>query len=156
MPAKLADVKTTAVKKIQAKGAGGKGEAGKVAQVKAGADKKAANAAKLAAGAPDTDAGAGQLAVALRVKDLVDRVATAGDFKKKDVRDIVEATLAELGRALEAGQVLNLPPFGKLRVGRSRDLANGSMMTLKLRRVPAKTGGKKAEIEGLAAAGEAG
>jgi len=52
--------------------------------------------------------------------------------------------------------VLNLPPFGKLRVGRSRDLANGSMMTLKLRRMPAKPAGKKAGIEGLADAGEAG
>jgi len=93
---------------------------------------------------------------ALRVKDLVDRVSNAGNFKKKDVRDIVEATLAELGRALEAGVVLNLPPFGKLRVGRTRDLANGSMMTLKLRRMPAKAGGKKAGIPGLADAGEAG
>ena len=97
-----------------------------------------------------------KLNTALRVKDLVDRVSNAGDFKKKDVRDIVEATLAELGRALEAGEVLNLPPFGKLRVGRTRDLANGSMMTLKLRRMPAKPGGKKAGTPGLADAGEAG
>ena len=93
---------------------------------------------------------------ALRVKDLVDRVSSTGDFKKKDVRDIVEATLAELGRALEAGEVLNLPPFGKLRVGRSRDLANGSVMTLKLRRMPTKAGDKKAGMPGLADAGEAG
>ncbi len=102
-----------------------------------------------------TDVG-GKSGVALRVKDLVERVTAAGDFRKKDVRDIVEVTLAELGRALEVGETLNLPPFGKLRVGRSRDLANGSMMTLKLRRVPAKTGGKKAATEGLADAGEAG
>ena len=146
MPAKIAAAKTNGAKK----------PAAKASQSKDGAEKKTGGAAKIAVtpDAPQTDTE--KSGAALRVKDLVDRVTAAGDFKKKDVRDIVEATLAELGRALEQGAVLNLPPFGKLRVGRTRDLANGSMMLLKLRRVPAKTGGKKAAIEGLADAGEAG
>ena len=146
MTAKTAAGKTNAGKKI----------ASKSAAPKAVADPKITAIAAMATAPDRGDGEVGKGALALRVKDLVERVSNAGDFKKKDVRDIVEATLAELGRALEAGEVLNLPPFGKLRVGRSRDLANGSMMTLKLRRMPAKTGGKKARIEGLADAGEAG
>ena len=146
MPAKIAVPKTIAIKKNASKGAG----------PKAVADTKIAGADKAVQTHDAGDGADAKVSVALRVKDLVERVTNAGDFKKKDVRDIVEVTLAELGRALESGEVLNLPPFGKLRVGRSRDLANGSMMTLKLRRMPAKPGGKKARIEGLADAGEAG
>ena len=146
MTAKTAAGKTNAVKKI----------ATKSAAPKAVVDPRITAQAAMATAPDRGDGETGKGALALRVKDLVERVSNAGDFKKKDVRDIVEATLAELGRALEAGEVLNLPPFGKLRVGRSRDLANGSMMTLKLRRMPAKIGGKKARIEGLADAGKAG
>ena len=146
MPTKIAAAKTNQDKKTAAKTTG----------AKAVNDQKVAGPATKAIAAEGDTAADANLSVALRVKDLVERVSASGDFKKKDVRDIVEATLAELGRALEAGEVLNLPPFGKLRVGRSRDLANGSMMTLKLRRMPAKAGGKKAGAKGLADAGEAG
>ena len=146
MPAKTVAVKPNVAKKFAAKSAVSKPEAKAMV----------VESSKPAVVADPDDGTAGKLTVALRVKDLVDRVSNTGDFKKKDVRDIVEATLAELGAALEAGEVLNLPPFGKLKVGRSRDLANGSMMTLKLRRTPAKSGAKKAGMPGLADGGEAG
>ncbi|PKP73791.1 MAG: hypothetical protein CVT84_11790 [Alphaproteobacteria bacterium HGW-Alphaproteobacteria-6] len=45
-----------------------------------------------------------------------------------------EATLAALGDALAAGDDLVLPPFGKLRINRQRDLPTGAVMTLRLRR----------------------
>jgi len=90
----------------------------------------------------------------MKVKDLIDRVAAASDHNKKDVRAIVEATLAELGRALEAGEILNLPPFGRVRIANQKSDASGQMMTLKLRRggekKPAKNDG-----EALAEADEA-
>ena len=90
----------------------------------------------------------------MKVKDLIDRVAAATDHNKKEVRAIVEATLAELGKALEAGESLNLPPFGRVRIANQKSDASGQMMTLKLRRggekKPAKNHG-----EALAAADEA-
>ena len=146
MPAKPAAIKPAAEKK----------PAVKPVALQVARPKKTVVAPKMVAGAVVDDSPEGKAAVALRIKDLVDRVTASGDFKKKDVRDIVEATLAELARALEQGATLNLPPFGKLRVGHSRELANGSMMTLKLRRIPAKTAGGIPATQGLADADEAG
>jgi len=70
----------------------------------------------------------------LRKKELVARVAGLSGAKRSAVRPIVEATLAALGDALSAGDELVLPPFGKLRVNRQRDLPTGAVMTLRLRR----------------------
>lgn len=70
----------------------------------------------------------------LRRKDLVDRVVKSSGAKKKAVREIVEATLKVLGDALEAGETLALPPFGKAKVNRHRDLGTAEMLTVKLRR----------------------
>ncbi len=82
----------------------------------------------------------------LRRKDLIERVAKTSGAKKKAVREIVEATLRVLGDALEAGETLALPPFGKAKVNRHRDLASGEMLTVKLRRSgPRKTKGPAAE-----------
>ncbi len=73
--------------------------------------------------------------LALKKKELVDRVAALSGGKKKSVRDVVEATLSVLGEALEKGEELILPPFGKAKVNRSKDGAAGSkLLTVKLRR----------------------
>lgn len=81
-------------------------------------------------------------AVQTRVKDLVERVALAVGQKNKDVREVIAATLAELGKALENGEALNLPPFGKIKISRTRSLDSGSAMTLKLRRGGGGKGGQ--------------
>ena len=144
----------------------------KTAKPKAGTAKSAsaaeANAsvksiAKAAPKALPADQGAdavvegAKVVVSMRVKDLIERVSAAGEFKKKDVREIVEATLVELGKALEAGESLNLPPFGKMHIRNTRAIDNGvSAMTLKLRRSPAKAADAKAGKEALAEAPEAG
>ena len=143
-------------KTITPKAAVAKKPAAKIVALTQPPGKKTPAAANVSAKPAAVAAEPGNVVVALRVKDLVERVSASGDFKKNDVRNIVEATLAELGRALEAGQQLNLPPFGKLRVGKSRDLANGTLITLKLRRITAKPGGKKAAAEALADAEQAG
>jgi len=78
----------------------------------------------------------------LRIKVLVDRVADSAGGNKKDVRKIVEATLTQLGQALNSGEMLNLPELGRIRVARKQGSGPGAMMTLKMRRGP--SGGKKA------------
>ncbi|NUB43827.1 HU family DNA-binding protein [Fertoebacter nigrum] len=77
-------------------------------------------------------------ATVLKKKELIERVSKAAGGKKKDVKEIVEATLAVLGDALSKGEELNLPPLGRAKVNRQKDLASGEMMVLKLRRAPEK------------------
>jgi nucleoid DNA-binding protein len=88
-----------------------------------------------------------KVATQMKVKDLIERVAAATDLNKKDVRAIVDATLAELGKALEANESLNLPPFGRLRIANQKSDASGQMMTLKLRRGGEKHSAKEALAE---------
>jgi DNA-binding protein HU-alpha len=95
----------------------------------------------------------------LRKKELVARVASLSGARKSAVRPIVEATLAALGDALAAGDELVLPPFGKLRVNRQRDLPTGAVMTLRLRRraaVPDTAPDTAPGIDGTAGPVEAG
>lgn len=90
---------------------------------------------------------------ALKLKDLVEKVVTTTGAKKKNAKEIVEATLTLLGEALANGQELNLPGFGKVRVQKTANKADGqSMMTLKMRST--KPGRKKDEAEPLAEAEE--
>ena len=75
----------------------------------------------------------------LRKADFVDRVVEVCGVKKRDAKPAVEAALAELAKALIAGEELQLPPLGKLRVAKVRELDGGAkMLTLKLRTM--KTG----------------
>lgn len=90
---------------------------------------------------------------ALRAKDLVARVAEATGSKMKDVKPLVEATLAELGRALDAGEALNLPPLGRVKITPAKAGAAEGPMKLKLRR-GAATAAKKPAKEALADDGE--
>lgn len=86
---------------------------------------------------------------ALKLRELVDRVVDATGAKKKVAKEMVEATLAQLGQALAKGEELNLPGVGKVRVAKSADKAGRSLMTLKVR----SAGGGKAK-EALAEVAE--
>ncbi|MEI6097946.1 MAG: HU family DNA-binding protein [Alphaproteobacteria bacterium] len=68
----------------------------------------------------------------MRLKDLVDHVTKASGFKKKDVKVVVEATLARIGAALQNGDSMALAGLGKLRMVRAAS-GPGGVMTLKLR-----------------------
>jgi DNA-binding protein HU-alpha len=70
----------------------------------------------------------------LRKKELFERVAIISGAKKRDVKSIVEATLQVLGDALASGESLALPPFGRAKVNRQKDLASGEMLMVRLRR----------------------
>jgi hypothetical protein len=80
----------------------------------------------------------------LKKQVLVERIVKASGAKKKDVKLIVEATLGVLGDALSAGEELNLPPLGKLKVNRQRDEGNVEVLILKLRRGGGQAGGGNA------------
>lgn len=90
----------------------------------------------------------------LRAKDLVARVAEATGGKVKDIKGVVEATLLQLGRALDAGEALNLPPLGKLKITPAKAEGGAGPMKLKLRRGAGAAVKKKAEKEALAEVGE--
>jgi hypothetical protein len=70
----------------------------------------------------------------MRKKELIDTVVERSGIKKKDAKPVVEAMLAVLGSAIADGRELNLQPFGKLKVNRSKDVPNGKVMICKLRR----------------------
>lgn len=70
----------------------------------------------------------------LKKGEFIDRVVARTDVKKRDAKPAIEAALAVLAEALSQGEELNLPPMGKLRVVKSKDLGEGvKVMTLKLR-----------------------
>lgn len=66
---------------------------------------------------------------AMKLKDLIDVVATSTGGRRPEAKAAVEATLAALGEALTSGKALAVPPLGKLRVVKSK----GPALTLKLR-----------------------
>lgn len=105
--------------------------------------------------AADTAEPDGKAPVAhLKKKELVARVVAALDGKKKgNVKDIVEATLATLGSAIQSGESLNLPPFGKVRVTRQKGSGTDAMATLRIRGAGSKNA-PKAPKQALAEAGE--
>ncbi len=87
----------------------------------------------------------------LRLKDLVDRVVAATGGKRKGVKELVEATLVQMGEALQRGDSLNLPGLGKVRVARP-GAEGGGAMTLKLR-LPTGGAGKAKTGDGPIADG---
>ena len=91
----------------------------------------------------------------LRARDLVARVAEATGAKVKDVRDTVEATLAEIGKALDQGQSLQVPPLGKLSLAPRKGADDTSPIKLKLRRATDPKVKKASKKEALAEPDEA-
>lgn len=80
-----------------------------------------------------------KVTVGLRLKGLVDRVTEVSGAKRKDVKPIIDAALAEMGAVLARGEPLSLPGLGHLRVARKATEAS-PVMTLKLRQ--GEPGGK--------------
>ena len=70
----------------------------------------------------------------IKKPELLDEVVLRTGLKKRDVKPAVEAALSVLGDALRDGAEVNVPPLGKLRIVKSKDLEGGAaVMTLKLR-----------------------
>ena len=83
----------------------------------------------------------------MRKRDLIDRVVEQSGVKKKDAKPAIEAALAILGEALSNEEQLNLPPLGKIMVNRKKELDNGEVLVVKLRRSKQAVGGANAPLE---------
>ena len=94
---------------------------------------------------------------AIKKKDFIDRVVERSGGKRRDVKPAVEAALAELADLLAGGTELNLPPMGKLKPVKTRDLGEGAtMVTLKLRTQKDGAGSDTDGKDGVAKDGEDG
>ena len=121
---KTAAPKTSAPKTPTTKAPALKTPAPKTPAPKASAAKPRARPAAKAKPAPEAQVAAAASAlvsavgetIALRKKDLVDRVVAASGAKKKQVKDIVAHTLKVLGDAIGKGEQLHLPPFRPAKV----------------------------------------
>jgi len=70
----------------------------------------------------------------LKKPDLLDEVVLRTNLKKRDVKPAVEAAFAIMAEALREGRDLNMPPLGKVRLVKTKELDQGAaVMTLKLR-----------------------
>ncbi|ARE85169.1 integration host factor subunit alpha [Roseovarius mucosus] len=69
----------------------------------------------------------------LKKQELIDKVLAKGDIKKKNAKPVVEAVLEVLGEVLAEGREINLPPLGKIKINRVRDMANARIIIAKIR-----------------------
>lgn len=69
----------------------------------------------------------------MRKPELIDAVVAKSGMKKKDVKPIVEATLAVLGAALQDARELNLEPMGKIKVTREKKRPVGKVLVARIR-----------------------
>ena len=69
----------------------------------------------------------------LKKKDFIDRATERSGLKKKDVKPAIEAALAVLAEALDNGEELVLPPVGKSKIVRQKDMPNGKVLTARIR-----------------------
>lgn len=70
----------------------------------------------------------------IKKPEFLDRAVERTDVKKREAKPAIEAALAVPAVSLINGEELNLPPMGKLRVVKSKDVGEGAkVLTLKLR-----------------------
>ncbi len=91
-----------------------------------------AAAATAAVAAPARPAEAA--APVLRRKDLVARIVASSGMKPNAAKTALDAVLEEIGKAVAAGEALNVPPLGKLTVNRSKVVGDRQVVICKLRR----------------------
>jgi DNA-binding protein HU-alpha len=82
----------------------------------------------------------------LKRQELLAQVVARTEVKKKFAKPVLEAALAVIGEALAEGRDLNLAPLGKVRISRSRQLANGRVLVARIRQTaPRMTGADGAD-----------
>ena len=74
--------------------------------------------------------------VQIKKKDFVEQVAAAAGAKKGEARSVVDAALAIIADRVLAGDELNLPPLGKLRLMKEKDTGKARIATLRLQVAP--------------------
>lgn len=69
----------------------------------------------------------------LKKKELIDLVTERADVRKKYAKPVVEAMIDILGEAIAEGRELNLQPFGKIKLQRTKDTPNARITVAKIR-----------------------
>lgn len=92
----------------------------------------------------------------MRKRELVDAVVDRSGIKKRYAKPAIEAALAILGEALEEGRSLQMPPLGRVKVQRAKELEDGQVIVAKVRRKTQVDDeeGAKSDEEPLAKAAE--
>lgn len=80
----------------------------------------------------------------LRLKDLLTEAAARTGARKAEIKAAIEAALQILAETLDRGGSVNLPPLGRIRVGKVKEAAKGNLLTLKLKRAGGATAGVRA------------
>lgn len=84
----------------------------------------------------------------IKKPEFLEKAIARTDIKKRDAKPAIEAALAELADLLADGNELNLPPMGKLKLVKSKDIGDGAkVLTLKLRTMKDSAG--KSEMPGV-------
>lgn len=69
----------------------------------------------------------------IKKKEFLDEAVERSGVKKKYAKPAIEAALALLSEALIDEKKVNIPPLGKLKVNRKKDLPNAKVLKLSLR-----------------------
>lgn len=78
----------------------------------------------------------------LKRQELLAQVVARSDVKKKYAKPALEAALALIGEALAEGRELNLAPMGKVKINRTKQMANGRVIVARIRQnAPRDAGG---------------
>lgn len=94
----------------------------------------------------DQDASGGEL----KKQELIAKVVDRADIRKKYAKPVVEAVIDILGETLAEGRELNLQPFGKLKVNRTKETAAARIIIAKIRQSKPGSGSDGAEKEAVA------
>ncbi len=74
----------------------------------------------------------------LKRQELLAQVVARSDVKKKFAKPVLEAALALIGEALAEGRELNLAPMGKVKINRTKQMANGRVIIARIRQNAAR------------------
>lgn len=117
-----------------------KSKAGRKADSSDGADPaeetrvSSPSASKKPRGAPVAEAGP-----ELKKQELLEKLIGRADVQKKLAKPVLDAVLELLGEALAEGRDLNLPPLGKVKVNRVKDMAQARVIVAKIRQSKAES-----------------
>ena len=70
--------------------------------------------------------------VQLKKRDFIEQVTAKSGVKKPDAKAAIEATLALLAEALSSGQEVVVPPLGRIKVTREKEVKKGRVLMLRL------------------------
>jgi hypothetical protein len=79
------------------------------------------------------DVGGEEIRTAIKKKPFLDEAIKRSGVEKKYAKPAIEAALALLSEALIDGKKVNLPPLGKIKVNRVKDLSDAKVLKLSLR-----------------------